>query len=46
MQAGKGDLDSITRDLASAKDVSEAVERLLEGREEVEALLDEEQPGA
>jgi serine/threonine-protein kinase len=43
MHAGKGDIASITRDLASAKDVSEAVERLLEGREEVEALLEEEQ---
>ena len=43
MHAGKGDIASITRDLASAKDVSEAVEGLLEGREEVEALLEEEQ---
>ncbi len=41
MHAGKGNVESITRDLASAKDVSEAVERLLEGREEVEALLDD-----
>lgn len=46
MHAGKGDVESITRDLASAKDVSEAVERLLEGREEVEALLEEEEQGS
>jgi serine/threonine-protein kinase len=43
MHAGKGDVETITRDLASAKDVSEAVERLLEGREEVEALLEEDE---
>jgi len=39
MQAGTGDVHGITADLASARDVSEAVERMLEGQEEVEALL-------
>jgi len=39
MQAGTGNAQSITADLASAREVAEAVERLLEGQEEVEALL-------
>ena len=40
MQAGSGDVASITADLASARDVAQAVERLLEGQEEVERLLE------
>jgi hypothetical protein len=39
MQAGTGNAQSITADLASAREVAEAVERLLEGQEEVEVLL-------
>jgi serine/threonine-protein kinase len=43
MQAGTGNIQSITTDLASARDVSEAVERLLQGQEEVELLLQGEE---
>jgi serine/threonine-protein kinase len=39
MQAGTGDVASITADLASAREVAQAVELLLEGQEEVERLL-------
>ena len=39
MRAGAGDVAGITADLASARDVARAVERLLEGQDEVERLL-------
>jgi serine/threonine-protein kinase len=39
MQAGAGDVAGVTADLASARDVAQAVERLLEGQEEVKQLL-------
>lgn len=39
MQAGTGTVQSITTDLASACDLSDEIERLLEGQAEVEAAL-------
>jgi len=37
--AGAGSVDSLTADLAAARDVGEEVERLLSGHDEVAALL-------
>ena len=39
MQAGAGTIESVTADLAAASDLSEDIEHLLEGRQEVDALL-------
>ena len=39
LTAGAGSVDSLTADLAAARDVAEDVRRLLEGRQEVEAHL-------
>lgn len=39
LTAGAGSVDSLTADLAAARDVGEAVGRLLDGRDEVEAHL-------
>ena len=41
MHAGSGTVESLTLDLASAKEVSEAMENLLAGHREVERLLQE-----
>jgi serine/threonine-protein kinase len=40
LSAGAGSVDSLTADLAAAREVSEAVEHLLKGRAEVAALLE------
>ena len=39
MRAGAGTIESVTADLAAASDLSEDIEHLLEGRQEVDALL-------
>ena len=39
MQAGAGTVQSITTDLAAARELSDDIERLLEGQAEVEAAL-------
>ncbi len=42
MQAGSGSVESLTGDLAAARDVAEEIERLLAAQEEVETLLQSE----
>ncbi len=39
MQAGAGSVESLTGDLAAAREVAEDIDRLLEGQEQVETLL-------
>ncbi len=42
MQAGAGSVESLTGDLAAAREVAEDIDRLLEGQREVESLLKDE----
>lgn len=42
MQAGHGSVESLTGDLAAAREVAEDIDRLLEGQREVESLLKDE----
>ena len=44
MHAGSGSVESMTADLTSARELSEDVQHLLEGRREVDALLALEEP--
>ena len=41
MHAGEGSVESVTGELGAARDISEAIERLPAGQEEVERLLEE-----
>ncbi len=45
MQAGAGSVESLTGDLAAAREVAEDIGRLLEGQREVESLLKVERKG-
>jgi serine/threonine-protein kinase len=44
LTAGAGSVESLTADLASAREIGEQVERLLEGQRDVDALLREGEP--
>jgi predicted Ser/Thr protein kinase len=41
MQAGSGDVEGVTADLAAARDVAEEIDHLLEAQRQVEKLLEE-----
>ena len=45
MHAGSGSVESMTADLTSARELSDEVQLLLDGRREVDALLAVEEPG-
>jgi predicted Ser/Thr protein kinase len=44
MHAGTGSVESVTGDLAAARDVADDIDRLLDAQQEVDTLLKEEQP--